>query len=121
MPGVNIVGVGDKIIIGYNNGITSVMVFCIFLAIVTTSFTIYLISVMFADQEPGLIVLVFLGALITATLFGTTIEIYHRGKPIYNTSALVTIDDSVNFNEFMKKYEILSANGDLYEVIERTE
>lgn len=31
----------------------------------------------------------------------------------------ITIDDSVSFNDFYKKYEIVSVNGDKYRVVEK--
>ena len=40
----------------------------------------------------------------------------------YNTTHMeytITIDDSVGFNDFHKKYEIISVNGDEYRVVER--
>lgn len=40
---------------------------------------------------------------------------YKRVFPKYT----VTVDDDVNFNEFMNKYEILGRNGNVYIVIDR--
>lgn len=40
----------------------------------------------------------------------------------YNTTHMeytITIDDSVGFNEFYDKYEVISVDGEKYRVIER--
>lgn len=37
----------------------------------------------------------------------------------FHTEYEVTIDDSVGFNEFIDRYEIISADGNVYTVIER--
>lgn len=59
--------------------------------------------------------------IIPITIGFSTIECYKKATPIYGNQYTVVVDGGVDFNEFMSKYEILSANGDLYEVIERTE
>lgn len=38
---------------------------------------------------------------------------------IFHTKYKVIIDDSVGFNEFTNRYEIISTDGDVYTVIER--
>lgn len=37
----------------------------------------------------------------------------------FHTEYIVTIDDSVGFNEFTRQYEIVSQDGDVYTVIEK--
>lgn len=41
------------------------------------------------------------------------------GYNTFQTEYEVTIDDSVGFNEFNKRYEIVSQDGDIYTVIEK--
>ena len=54
--------------------------------------------------------------LIGALAF--VIKMYESCQPTY-TRYVVTVDDSVNFNEFANRYEIISNDGAMYTVQER--
>lgn len=63
----------------------------------------------------GLFVGVALG-LISGTLFGFAMR--ENGSP---ETYKVTISDTVNFNEFNERYEIIGQEGLIYTITERTE
>lgn len=54
-------------------------------------------------------------ALIAAT------SAFVGASEVPRTYYKVTIDDSVSMNEFMKKYEIIKADGKIYTIIEKDE
>lgn len=59
---------------------------------------------------------------ICLILGGTGIANYVGKEEIYDyTEYKVIVDDTVNMNEFMKKYEILDQDGEIYIVRERIE
>ena len=61
----------------------------------------------------GIICALMVGALTSMVAVGLCYE-YNT----FHTEYKVTIDDSVSFNEFNSRYEIVSQDGDVYTVIE---
>lgn len=57
-----------------------------------------------------------LGMLSVIIVCFVTIGIAWNDSSSEKTKYIVTIDDSVNFNEFMNQYEILETNGKTYTV-----
>ena len=58
------------------------------------------------------------------TLLGIFVSIHgftHLFENKYQTRYEVTISDEVNFNEFNSKYEIVTQNGLIYTIIEKTD
>lgn len=62
-------------------------------------------------------------SIICALIFGSFILMIGVGLCVeyntFHTEYEVTIDDSVGFNEFTDRYEIVSQDSDVYTVIER--
>lgn len=87
------------------------------LGIISVIVLIMIIAVSIQDEEPY-----FLAMLLC---FSFSLFFFRRG---YSSSKLpaqtryqITVDDSVSFNEFMKRYEIINQNGKIYTVIEKEE
>lgn len=119
MSGVNVVGVGEQVIIGYTKGISFPVIGLAILIIMLTILCITMAICMFGTSvEGGALLFIGLVALLIVILCFAMIDAYNN-KPIYGPSSIVTIDNSVNFQEFMNKYEILEQNGQLYTVIEK--
>ena len=58
------------------------------------------------------------------TLLGIFVSIHgftHLFENKYQTRYEVTISDEVNFNEFNSKYEIVTQNGLIYTIVEKTD
>lgn len=58
------------------------------------------------------------------TLFGIFVSIHgftYLLENKYQTRYEVTISDEVNFNEFNSKYEIVTQNGLIYTIVEKTD
>lgn len=62
----------------------------------------------------GIICTLMIGALTSMVAVGLVSE-YNT----FHTEYMVTINDSVGFNEFNSRYEIVSTDGDIYTVIDR--
>ena len=95
----------------------------LFLVFVSTS-GIALIVYIFRNSKqrkdafvPSFIVSIF-------TLLGIFVSIHgftHLLENKYQTRYEVTISDEVNFNEFNSKYEIVTQNGLIYTIVEKTD
>lgn len=62
----------------------------------------------------GIICTLMIGVLTSMVAVGLVFE-YNT----FHTEYMVTINDSVGFNEFNSRYEIVSQDGDVYTVIEK--
>lgn len=65
---------------------------------------------------PSAIVIVVTLFVMVAAIHGFT----HLPENKYQTRYDVTIDDSVNFNEFNSKYEVVKHEGLIYTIVEKT-
>ena len=91
----------------------------IFCYIIAGLFAILTIIIMINDDSAY-----FLTIIVTAFMFliGTSIGNSKGVEEVYDyTEYKIIIDDTVNMNEFMKKYEILDIDGEIYVVRERIE
>lgn len=62
----------------------------------------------------SIICILIVGLLVLVIAVGLCVE-----YDTFHTEYEVTIDDSVGFNEFTNRYEIVSQDGDVYTVIEK--
>ena len=99
------------------------MSFAVVLAL-TTLYGIALILYVFRDKEsvkqafvPTMIGILFTLFSMVASIYGFT----HLPQNKYQTRYNVIIDDSVNFNEFQSKYEIIKVEGKIYTIKEHIE
>lgn len=60
-----------------------------------------------------------IGALMVGALTSMVAVCLCYGYNTFYTEYKVTIDDSVGFNEFNSRYEIISNDGDVYTVIDK--
>lgn len=56
--------------------------------------------------------------IVAIGLGATAFALYHL-KPIYGPQQVVLVDDNVDFNEFMDRYEIIKQEGQLYTIREK--
>lgn len=89
---------------------------------VVTLVGIALIIYIFRDKEsakqafvPTMIVILFTLFMMVFSIYGFT----HLPQNKYQTRYDVTIDDTVNFNEFNSKYEVVKQEGKIYTIKER--
>lgn len=66
---------------------------------------------------PSVIIVLFTLLSIFVSIHGFS----HLPENKYQTRYEVTISDEVNFNEFNSKYEIVTQNGLIYTIIEKTD
>lgn len=65
---------------------------------------------------PSAIVIVFTLISMVISIYGFT----HLPENKYQTRYDVTIDDTVNFNEFTSQYEVVKHEGLIYSIVEKT-
>lgn len=118
LKGINVLNTYDIVSSEYHDIIFPAVAFtCI--AVGGMAIIIYLLldSKQIKDAfVPSVIVILF-------TLFGMVASIYgftHLPEHKYQTRYDVTIDDTVNFNEFNSKYEVVKQEGLIYTIVEKT-
>ena len=84
---------------------------------------IVLIVCIFCDPEyiqekfvPLVFAIIFTLLFMVGSIYGFT----HLPENKYQTRYDVTIDDTVNFNEFTSKYEVVKQEGLIYTIVEKT-
>ena len=86
----------------------------ILLAVTVTAFCAYIKFGDKQDKSAGVISLITTLALLSASIVG----MFPSSKIAY-TEYTVILDDSVSFNEFTEKYEIIDNEGKIYTVKEK--
>lgn len=81
------------------------------------SFTEIVFNDFFADAKINIIVSIVV-AIIIGSVIGYIIWNYDK-KEVLPETYDVTIDESVSFREFDKKYEVIERNGEIYTIKER--
>jgi hypothetical protein len=71
-----------------------------------------------ADTNHSTLIGIILAIVFLAAFLGIEFVIWNDYMTIY-TDHIVTIDDTVNFNEFSERYEVISQDGALYTIRER--
>lgn len=104
---------------GYSKGITTrVVIFSLFTVIfaIVSLFAIYRLITAQDFNNYGFLFMISLTLGVAAAAGAFTL--YHK-KPIYGPQQIVIVDDDVNFNEFMDRYEIIKQEGQLYTIREK--
>lgn len=118
LKGINVLNTYEIINPEWHDKMFPAVVFA-FIALSGIALIIYLLhdSKQIKDAfVPSVIVIVF-------TLFSMSISIHgftHLPENKYQTRYSVTLDDSVNFNEFTSKYEVVKQEGLIYTIVEKT-
>lgn len=104
-------------IVGYTHGITFEGILCFILSCI---FTLVLISsIIMGVTEKYIPIGVCLVILILTSLSWGGVYYEYTHKPIWGNLPVVTVNDSVNFNDFMNRYEIIKQEGQLYTIREK--
>ena len=103
-------------IVGYTHGINleGILGF-----IVSCIFTFMLILCITCVMEKQVSIGVCLIVLILTFLGWGGVYYEYTHKPVWGDLPVVTVDDSVNFNDFMDRYEIIRQEGQLYTIREK--
>lgn len=117
MDGITVVNTIQGIV-GYSNGITAGFVIMAFLAFFLAVFAFFAIYILIAKKDFAAFV-PFIFSVSFAIIFGVAANAQYHVKPIYGLQQVVFVDDSVNFNEFMDRYEIIKQEGQLYTIREK--
>lgn len=118
IEGINVLNTYEIVNPEWHDKVFPAVVFA-FIALSGIALIIYLLhdSKQIKDAfVPSVIVILF-------TLFGMVASIYgftHLPENKYQTRYAVTLDDSVNFNEFTSKYEVVKHEGLIYTIVEKT-
>ena len=117
MQGVNIV---EEFVYSQETSILFAKILCVVLTVLIAIVIFaawYLVAIVDA-KIVGTLVAMFLTAILTVTMvFCWDGSLNLQNNPY--TEYKVTIDDDVNFNEFMSHYEIISNDGNTYIVKEK--
>ena len=119
LKGITILNSYDIIIPEWHDTIFRIVVFSI-IAVSGIALIIYILHDLKRIKEafvPSFVMILF-------TLFSMVMSIYeftHLPENKYQTRYEVTISDEVNFNEFNSRYEIVTQNGLIYTIIEKTD
>lgn len=111
MEGVKILAVGEQVIYGGFNWVSACIMFFIVLIMGSLIFTL--------DEEldmPSAFII-----LLMSLGVGIAIGFYDHPEIGSIPAYTVTIEDTVNFNDFTEKYEIIEQDGKIYTVKEREE
>lgn len=117
MNGVTVVNTVQGIC-GYGDGITVGFMILAFLAFFLAVFAFFAIYVLIAEKDFAAFV-PFIFSVSFAIIFGVAANAQYHAKPIYGPQQVVFVDDTVNFNEFMDRYEIIKQEGQLYTIREK--
>lgn len=118
LEGINVLNMYEIVNPGWDDTMFPAVAFA-FIALSGIALIIYIIhdSKHIKDAfVPSVIVILF-------TLFSMVVSIHgftHLPENKYQTRYDVTIDDSVNFNEFNSKYEVVKHEGLIYTIVEKT-
>lgn len=116
MEGVRILAENIIMSTQYNFAWNVATIFFYILAIIS-----FILSIFFAIDDDLTVIYSTLLAIFL-TIAGTGIANVKGAEEVYDyTEYKVIVDDTVNMNEFMKKYEILDQDGEIYIVRERIE
>lgn len=119
LEGINVLNMYEIVNPGWDDTMFPAVVFA-FIALSGIALIIYIIhdSKRIKDAfVPSVIVILF-------TLFSMVVSIHgftHLPENKYQTRYDVTIDDSVNFNEFNSKYQVVKQEGLIYTIVEKTD
>lgn len=102
----------------YGDGITVGFVVLASLSFLLVIFSFFAIYTMIADKDFTAFFPLTLGVSF-AIIFAVAANEQYHNKPIYGPQQVVLVDDTVNFNEFMNKYQIVSHEGNLYTIYEK--
>lgn len=118
LEGINVLNMYEIVNPGWDDTMFPAVAFA-FIALSGIAFIIYIIHDPKHIKDafvPSVIVILF-------TLFSMVVSIHgftHLPENKYQTRYDVTIDDSVNFNEFNSKYEVVKHEGLIYTIVEKT-
>lgn len=118
LEGINVLNMYEIVNPGWDDTMFPAVAFA-FIALSGIALIIYIIhdSKHIKDAfVPSVIVILF-------TLFSMVVSIHgftHLPENKYQTRYDVTIDDSVNFNEFNSKYEVVKHEGLIYTIVGKT-
>lgn len=115
MDGVTVVNTVYGIV-GYTHGINLEGVLCFILSCI---FTLSLILCVMGVMEKQISIGICSIVLVLTFLGWGGVYYNYTHKPIWGDLPVVTIDDSVNFNDFMDRYEIIKQEGQLYTIREK--
>ena len=121
LKGVTILNSYDIITPEWNGTILPAVVFgCI--AVCSIATIIYIVPHLKQIQiKDAIASSIILGILVLFSMFLSINGFTHLPENKYQTRYEVTISDEVNFNEFNSKYEIVTQNGLIYTIIEKTD
>lgn len=117
MNGVTIVNTIQGIC-GYGDGVTAGFVVLVSLAFLLAVFAFFAIYVIIAEKDFATF-FPFTLFVSFAIIFAVAANKQYHDKPIYGPQQVVLVDDTVNFNEFMNKYQIVAHEGNLYTIYEK--
>lgn len=119
LKGINVLNTYDIVSSEYHDIIFPAVVFtCIAVGGIAIIIYMLLDSKLIKDVVvPSVIVVIFTLFAMVASIYGFT----NLPENKYQTRYDVTIDDTVNFNEFTSKYEVVKQEGLIYTIVEKTD
>ena len=119
LKGINVLNTYDIVSSEYHDIIFPAVVFtCIAVGGIAIIIYMLLDSKLIKDAVvPSVIVVIFTLFAMVASIYGFT----NLPENKYQTRYDVTIDDTVNFNEFTSKYEVVKQEGLIYTIVEKTD
>ncbi len=117
MNGVTVVNTIQGVC-GYGDGITVGFMVLASLSFLLTIFAFFAIYVIITEKDFAVFFPLTLGISFAITFAAAANTQYHN-KPIYGPQQVVLVDDTVNFNEFINKYQVVAHEGNLYTIYEK--